>query len=217
MKPSILLLLSLAYLLTVASSPASAEHYPDPQFAGNVRLDRTEITLGESIVLAASLINANPFYSPGEGRIVVSFPGFTTTEDHNLVADAGSSTNEVDGYVETPAGETIFFFNECSTLTAQYLVVEFIDSDWESEESNLLRVRVTPTQAGRLIIDVRGQMRQPPGTCNAWVTALPSNGAGGFEDQQRGPVKRFEVLVKSSVPTKRLSWGRIKAKYSSGP
>ena len=210
-----LLLLLLACLLTVASSPALAEHYPEPQFAGNVGLDRSVITLGESVVLAASLLNANSFYSPGEGHIVVSFPGFTTTEDHNLVNDAGSSTNELDGYVEIPAGETIFPFNECSTLTAQSLIVKFIDRDWQSEESNTLRLRVTPTQTGRLIIDVRGQMRQPPGACGAWVNALPSNGADGFEDQQGAPVKRFEVTVKSIVPTTPLTWGQIRARYEN--
>ena len=201
-----------------ASEGNGLEHQAEPQFTGPVVFDRTEIELGETFTLTATLTNTNPLSSGFGGRIVVSFPDLAEPGDPVQVADAGSSSGDLAGYTETAAGSSIRVFDECSEIVAEYLVVEYVDQNWTGLESNTISLVVTPPRAGSFLLGVRGQMHLSgayPGCPYLGMAALPSNGSEEFEDQQGAPVRRFEVVVKSPVPVLPLTWGSLKSRYGS--
>lgn len=212
MKPLHLCLLAAllpVWLILVSAEPA--EHYPEPEFAGNLVIDRTVIELGESFTLTTIFRNANDWaVARGDGRVYVSFPELTEADDRLLVADAGSSTGDVPGYLEHVPGDTTTY---CSGLAAPYLVVEYADSDWESLEDNKVELSVTPREKGVFYFDVRGVMGDPGYPCNWGINKVPWNGIPGYTDATGHSVKRFEVLVEAPTPVRGTTWGRIKTLY----
>ena len=198
------------------SDGKSLEHVAEPQFTGPVVFDRAEIGLGETFTLIATLRNANPHSGGYGGRVVVSFPNLAGPDDHVRVDDAGGSSGDLAGYVESAAGSSVRVYDECSTIVAQYLAVEYVDQSWNGEEANTISLVVTPPRAGTFLVDVRGQMHLSgtyPGCPWVGLTALPPNGSDGFVDQQGAPVRRFEIKVKSLVPVEPISWGELKSHY----
>jgi hypothetical protein len=176
------------FIVYVTDTPAEA----DPVIGG-ISLSEQTIVLGQTVTLMAGAFNAGAISD--DGRIVLSFPGFTDPLDAQRVA-LTSTGDDPPGYREWAPG-SVLRDTLCQPVTTPCLVAEYADGDWQpiAHETNSLWVRIEPREVGTFAIDVRATMRTANADSCAYVNALPPNGQAGYLDAQDWPVKRFTVTV----------------------
>jgi len=146
---------------------------------------QSSVTLGESFEIYATVQNDG---GPGQrGGISISFPDLTDTDGsmppyNSPIADvttAGTSTLPV-GYFA--AGDTIYV--DGSPVPAQHLLVEGEEPSWASGQVEVLRLIVTPKQAGQLKLRIRGWIEGQG--ASPVVYRDPDASGGGREQDQQG-------------------------------
>lgn len=120
-----------------------------------------------------------------DGAISLSFPSFTGGSDDQYVQL--ESTTPDCAYAEYPNGSTIWH-RDGYQFPANYLLVESVDTYWETGEENTLTIRVYPQQPGQFEFYVRSAM----GFEGQYVND-PSN--SGYNDQQGWEVYRYIIEV----------------------
>ena len=166
------------------ASPVEAQ-VPDPEFIV-IEDFPAEVALGESITVAVAVRNDGG--DATYGSISVSFPSFTEVGDADHVWLDGDS-GDPPGFREFEQGTTIGHADG-STVTAEYLLAEFGDDDWEADEFNFMTLTVWPQEPGPFVINVRSNMGYPE---TGEFYNEPEGAAE--EDQQGWPVQVYTVQV----------------------
>ena len=177
------------FVITV--DPAGPGPVPTPTFVGPVTGLPLVVTLGESFTIMATARNDGVSTSD-DGIISFGFPSLVSPSDDRWVMSG--SAGDQPGYVERPQG-SIVIDAACQPRGADYLVAEYVDTEWLVGESNTFAAVVQPRAAGTFYVDVRCTLRYPSGgSCN-YVNTVPFGGTGTVTDQQGRGVRRFEVQV----------------------
>ncbi|GAF85323.1 unnamed protein product, partial [marine sediment metagenome] len=100
---------------------------------------------------------------------------------------SGTSEDYIDP--EKVHGSTIYD-KDGNPISASYLLSEFVDNDWQSDEINYLRVKVKPENAGTFTFYVRSAMQTTGGD---WINDPESS---SVTDQQSWPVQVHSLNVK---------------------
>jgi len=126
-----------------------------------------------------------------EGGISLSIPSFNDLADDSLIYNDGSSSGASEYYIdpEKMKGSTIYDKNG-DQIRASYLLAEFVDNDWQSNEINYLKVKVKPKGSGSFTFYVRSAMKTTGGD---WINDPQSS---SVVDQQDWPVQEHSVNVK---------------------
>ena len=150
------------------------EPVPDPRFGELAIVPSTAITIGQSVRVDVSVLNAGG--GSDDGRIVLGFPGLTAAGDSAWVSGAGDG--DTPGYREHPAGAALASAT-CRPVTASYLTAELADDDWlgHSGETNRLVVDIRPQAIGVLRIEVRATLRTLGGGPCEYVSRIVGTGA----------------------------------------
>jgi hypothetical protein len=155
----------------------------------------TSITEGEWADIDITVKNTGG--SSPEGGISLSIPSFTGSTDDQLIYDDGSSIGTSEYYIdpEKVQGSTIHDRNG-NPITASYLLAEFVDNDWQSDEINYLRVKVKPknTGTGTFTFYVRSAMQTRGGD---WINTPQSS---PINDQQSWPVNSYSITYEGAEP-----------------
>lgn len=179
------------FAVTVLPVPPGT-YGPAPLFTGAPSGFPTYITLGQSLTITMSVRNDG--LPSDDGNITVSFPTFTSPNDHQWASS--SSSGDAPGYLEHPAGSPLTGAN-CQTATASYLAVEYADASWPGPgtEINTLLLTVVPQAVGVFSFDIRSTMHRMGAAPCVEAGAVPPGGMGTFIDQQGREVRRFQVNV----------------------
>lgn len=154
----------------------------------------TSITEGEWADIDIAVKNTGG--SSPEGGISLSIPSFTDLTDDQLIYDDGSSSGTSEYYTdpEKVLGSTIHDRNG-NPITASYLLAEYVDNEWQSDEINYLRVKVKPKSTGTFTFYVRSAMQTTGGD---WInTPLSSS----INDQQNWPVNVYSISINTPPAT----------------
>lgn len=170
--------------------PPAGTSSPDPDIR-DISYDHS-INLDEWAEIEVKVKNKGD--DSDEGGITISFPSFTSSSDDKYTKKVSSSSDIT--YVERPHGKTIHDRNG-NSMSADYLLVEGYDTDWKSNETNKLVIKVKPQEAGDFIFQVRSAMHQKGGAPDDWVND-PSSGS---KDQQGWSVKKKTITVNSQPPS----------------
>jgi len=155
------------------------------------------VALGQAFTLSQK-VTLNGGISD-DGRIAFSFPAFTQPSDVQWVTS--TSTGDLPGYVESPAGSTVPDAY-CEPFTASYLIAEYVDDGWNGgiQESNVFTLSVRPQAVGTFYFFARVTIHQPGQEC-IYHNTVPPTGQDGFVDQQGHVVRRYAVEVVHPDPT----------------
>ncbi|HKQ58675.1 MAG TPA: kelch repeat-containing protein [Candidatus Eisenbacteria bacterium] len=188
-----------------AAPTPPAPTVPAPVVA-SVSAPPASITIGQTFTVTVSARNDGG--TSDDGRIALSFPSFTSAGDGQWVQIGNGG--DAPGGLERVAGTTITSA-ACAPMTASYLVAEYADSSWQGfgHETNAATFTVQPRATGTFEFYVRAGMHRVGGTACDIVGAVPSDGAGGYTDQQGWPVKRYTVQV--NPPTVPVGPGFVNA------
>ncbi|MCS4122861.1 T9SS type A sorting domain-containing protein [Salinibacter ruber] len=180
-----------SFKVTVLDTPL-----PDPKIT-NRNDPPAEVQPGGELSLSLEVTNDGGLST--YGSISASFPGYDQPGDAEQV-QPGSSISEGDepGYVERPSGQPIFKRGG-EEITADYLLAEYADNDWESGETNTLDLQVTaPEEGGTFNVYVRTTLSSGGET----VTVPGENSeAQTATDQQGYRVFKIPVQVTSDPGT----------------
>jgi len=151
----------------------------------NFGATESSVNLGESFEVYATLQNDGG--TGQRGGISISFPDLVDADGsmppyNSAIADvttAGTSTLPV-GYFA--AGDTIYV--EGDPVPAQHLLVEGEEPSWASGQTEVLRLIVTPKQAGQLKLRIRGWIEGQG--ASPVVYRDPDTSGGGREQDQQG-------------------------------
>ena len=124
-----------------------------------------------------------------EGGISLAIPSFNSPSDIDRIYDDGSSFDTSEFYIEKPAGSTIWHKNG-TQIIAGYLLAEFVDNNWQTDEINYLKLKVKPNTGGNFTFYVRSAMDAGN---SLWINAPQSSSS---TDQQGWPVQAYTVYVK---------------------
>lgn len=121
-----------------------------------------------------------------DGGVTVSFPNLTGRNDDGLVRENGSNSELRDTYDEYERDDTIYH-REGNHISARYLMIEGVDSEWRTGEKNTLRIEVKPEALGVFTVQIRSAMGQ-----NGNYVGTPNSGP---LDHQGWSVERRTVTV----------------------
>lgn len=142
---------------------------------------RTRIVLGETFDFTIRGRNGGTQQSD-DGYLSLSFRQLDAVTDDTLVVELVET--DTDGTARWhPRGSALKFNAPDSSVSAAYLLVEWNEKDWGVNETNTLKVRVTPRTVGNFEIYARMALRRSDGSYSVEPTS-------GGSDQQG-----FWVLV----------------------
>jgi hypothetical protein len=175
-----------AYVVTVTVNPA-----PTPVFTGNVTTSATNIVLGESFDISASVRNDGSATTWGE--ITISFPALSDPADGSRVTGpSGGGPGGAPWHSEYPTGSPITL-RDCTMEPSDYLLTTYSDNNWTQGETATTTLTVTPRLSGTFVILVHAIFKIGTSGC-VWANAVPPNGVDSA-DQTTWPSKRLTVDV----------------------
>lgn len=169
---------------------------PTPNFFTQVSGIPSTLIIGQSFNLSVWVRNDGG--TSDDGRIIITFPGFTDPGDGQWVAS--STTGDSPGYIERPAGSTLVNA-ACQPVVAGYLVAEYGDDSWDGygQEADNLQLTVQPQAPGTFFVDIRATMHEPGAPGCPVAGAIPGGGVT-IVDARGFVVKRFAIQVTPSPP-----------------
>ena len=148
----------------------------------------------ESIVLgdwaSISIPITNAYGVTADAAIFASFPSFGAAGDGARINDNGSSSDCA--YTEFPAGSTINT-QSGQSMTAQYMLTRWRDTNFTAGESNTIRATVCPKSSGTFMFYVRG-------VAQAGATSVLDPASGSLTDQQGFFVYAHSISVVNNSP-----------------
>ena len=154
-------------------------------------VDRDRIVLGESVEVTVSGSNSGNVGST-DGYLSLAFPGLTEGGDSVLVNNVSGRTSGDGTMAWYEVGSSLRTAN--ADTTAEYLLVEWNEHDWQPGESNLLAAQVTPKMPGTFVIYGRMALQNPD-----W-SSYQRAPTSGLKDQQDFFVEVARVTVDALDP-----------------
>jgi len=138
----------------------------------------------------------NKGYSANSGYITVSFPSLTSRSDKDFVYVDDSSVRVYS------KGDNIYNKTTKSNMKAKYLMIEYLDSNWNANEINQLNFKIQAEKKENIYFYVRSSMSSKEGgyVDNPTTTS--------YTDQQGYAVNRYKINVQyNTVPNNNDSDG----------
>ena len=161
---------------------------PKPKLT-NIQLSSTEISLGESFELSVS--SRNEGILANDGGISVSFPDFKSEKDREQINVIEMDEGDP-GFKIHPVNSTIHHKTN-GEFSADYLLAEFSDSNWENGIEKSMKLAITPKEIGNFTIYIRSAM----GVNSNYVND-PNDSEDS--DQQGWEVVKYSVNVVAPPP-----------------
>jgi hypothetical protein len=175
---------------------------PVPVFMAQPTYTITSLSPGQTTRLTLTVRNDGG--DSDDGRIVVAFPSFIQPSDVQWVAPAaGTSSGDLPGYIERPAGELMHQLGCGPLASSNYLTTEYDDQDWRSGETHTLVLDITPQAAGVFEVYMRATMHRPGANDCDFANVAPTALTYVFSDQQGWRVADAPLAV--SLPNVQIA------------